>query len=266
MTRIPFYQVDAFTDIAFSGNPAGLCILEKELSEPVMQNIALETNLPETAFLLEQTGGYSLRWFTPTTELKLCGHGTLATAHILWEQSLLDGTATARFFTKSGLLTVEKRDDGIEMNFPAFTYQSTSPPEAMLHALGVTPLQTVCAQDGRYVVEVADEQLLRSLTPDFSLLKKHPSVVVTCAGAEGSRYDFLSRSFAPAHGIDEDPVTGSSHCALVPYWSDKLHKKTFLAYQASARGGELQLELRDDKVLIRGRAVTVIEGSFIIRA
>lgn len=256
--------MDAFTDTPFKGNPAGLCILEKELPEAVMQQIATESNLPETAYLLEQDDGYSLRWFTPTSELRLCGHGTLATAHILWEKGLLDPSHTARFHTMSGPLTVIKKTEGIQMTFPAFSYQPEDLPAALLQGLGVEPVATVRAQDGRYLVEVAGEPSLRALQPDFAVLARYPSVVVTCRAGEGSPYDFLSRSFAAAHGVNEDPVTGSSHCVLVPYWAGKLHKKNFFAYQASQRGGELLLELRDENVLIGGKAVTVLEGVFYL--
>ena len=229
-----------------------------------MQQIAMENNLAETAYVLETNDGYNLRWFTPSTEIRLCGHGTLATAHILWEKGLLDNQKTARFFTKSGLLTVIKKGDFIQMSFPAFSYEAYEVPGELLQALNIVPVATFRAQDERLVIEVADENIVRSLSPDFTILKKHESVVVTSKAAAGSPYDFISRSFASAHGVDEDPVTGSSHCVLVPYWADKLGKKTFSAYQASARGGELKLELAGDKVLIEGKAVTVIEGVFTV--
>jgi PhzF family phenazine biosynthesis protein len=235
-------------------------MLEQEIPAPLMQQIAMENNLAETAYLLPQTDGYSLRWFTPSTEIRLCGHGTLATAHILWEKGLLEPQHTARFFTKSGLLTVEKKEDGLEMNFPAFTYSTAVLPEAMLLALGVAPVACMQSQDGRYMVEVADAQTLKLVAPDFAVLRNYESVVITCKAPEDSAYDFLSRSFAPSHGVNEDPVTGSSHCALVPYWARKLNKTSLLAYQASERGGELKLRLAGNNVLIRGKAVTVIEG------
>ncbi|MBE7174214.1 MAG: PhzF family phenazine biosynthesis protein [Williamsia sp.] len=264
-TKIPFYQVDAFTAVPFQGNPAATCLLQQALPEKMMQQIALENNLPETAFLLPAgDGSYHLRWFTPTTEIKLCGHGTLATAHILWEKGLLGGKETARFHTLSGLLTVQKKEDWLQLNFPAFALHEQELPAGMAAALGITPLASYCAEDGRWVVELDSEAALRSLKPDFTELKKFPSVVVTAKTGKDSSYDFVSRSFAPAHGIDEDPVTGSSHCALVPYWRSRLNKSSFSAFQASARGGELKLKLDGSRVLIEGKAVTVLEGFFTI--
>ena len=264
MTQIPFYQVDAFTDVPFKGNPAAICLLEKRLSDATMQQIAQENNLAETAYVLEQGDGYSLRWFTPTTEIKLCGHGTLATAHILWQKGKLDPARTARFFTRSGLLEVDKKESWIQMKFPRFSYKELPLPNALVQGLCFTPVASARAQDGRWIAEAADEPQLRSLKPDFTQLREHESVVVTCKGSLDSPYDFLSRSFAPSHGVDEDPVTGSSHCALAPYWADRLDKSRMLAFQASARGGELQLELTETHVLIAGKAVTVIEGIFTI--
>lgn len=264
MTKIPFFQVDAFTDVPFKGNPAATCLLEKELPETLMQQIALENNLPETAFLLEKEHGYNLRWFTPTSELRLCGHGTLAAAHVLWEKGMLEMGKTARFFTQSGTLQVNKHEEWIQLNFPAFSLHEQEPPADIAAALGASPVAAFCAEDGRWVMELASEEALQKLSPDFTVLKKFPAVVVTAKSAKGP-YDFISRSFVPAHGVDEDPVTGSSHCALAPYWRSKLNKSSLFAYQASARGGELRLKVDGNRVLIEGKAVTVLEGFFTIR-
>lgn len=264
MTKIPFYQVDAFTDVPFRGNPAGVCVLERELPENLMQQLAMENRAPATAFLLPTGSDYHLRWFTPTAELKLCGHGTLAAAHVLWEKAGLDKSKPVRFHTQSGLLTVHKKEDWIQLNFPAFSLHEQELPAGITEALGVTPVASFGVQDGRWLVEIASEEELRTLAPDFIRLKDFASVVVTAKAAEGGPYDFISRSFAPAHGVDEDPVTGSSHCALVPYWRSRLNKASLSAYQASARGGELKLRLDGDRVFIEGQAVTVMEGFFWI--
>ena len=266
MTQISFFQVDAFTDVPFKGNPAAVCLLEDAISDHMMQQVAAENNLAETAFVVRAESGYSLRWFTPTVEIKLCGHGTLATAHVLWEKGILPYTERADFHTLSGLLTVTKAGDWLQLGFPRFSYKPVDVHPEMIKALGLTPINAVCANDGRYVIEVADESQLLAIDPDFTVLKDHPSVAVTCRAKNDSPYDFLSRSFAPSHGINEDPVTGSSHCVLAPYWGEKLQKTTLFAFQASARGGELKLALAGDKVLIDGKAVTVIEGVLKIPA
>jgi PhzF family phenazine biosynthesis protein len=255
-----FFQVDAFTELPFKGNSAAVCIPETDLSEQVMQQIAMENNVGATAFLVPTSPGFNLRWFTPTVELKLCGHGTLATAHVVWEQSLLGPEETAHFFTKSGTLLVQKNGDHIRLNFPAFSLKHEVLPAVMAQALGVTPVGSFLAEDGRFIIEVATEAEVKKITPDFAVLKNHPISVVTSKADEGSSYDFISRTFVPSHGVNEDPVTGSSHCALAPYWSERLKKTQLFAYQASARGGEMRLDVEDHRVLIEGKAVTVIEG------
>ena len=262
MAHISFFQVDAFTENPFKGNPAAVCLLQNEIPDDLMQKIAAENNLAETAFVLRSETGFSLRWFTPTVEIKLCGHGTLATAHVLWEQGILSKNELAAFHTLSGLLTVKKIDNWLQLNFPRFSYKAIDVSVDMLKALGISPVNSVCADDGRYIIEVGEESKLLSINPDFSILKNHPSVAVTCKAPNDSPYDFISRSFAPSHGVNEDPVTGSSHCALAPYWSEKLHKTELFAFQASARGGELKLRLMGERVLIEGKAVTVIKGTF----
>ncbi len=264
MTKITFLQVDAFSDVPFKGNPAAVCLMEEDLPATLLQQIAMENNLAETAFLLKVEDGFNLRWFTPTVEIKLCGHATVASAHVLWEKGMLPVTDTAKFFTKSGLLTVTKKGEWIQLNFPRFNFISVAVHDDIIKALGVTPINSVRSDDGRFIIEVADEKEVESLDPDFSILKNHETVVVTSKASVSSEYDFISRSFTAIHGVNEDPVTGSSHCTLAPYWSQKLGKDTLCAYQASARGGALNLQVVNDRVLIEGKAVTVIEGVLVL--
>lgn len=266
MTHIPFFQVDAFSAVPFKGNPAAICIPDEALPAELMQEIAKENNLAETAFVSKTADGFGLRWFTPTVEIKLCGHATLASAHILWEQGILTPGETARFHTKSGLLVVTRNDAWIQLDFPRFNHHSITAPQAMTRALHLAPLHAVCADDGRYIIEVASENEVLSCQPDFNVLKNFEVVVVTSRAADDSPYNFISRTFAPSHGVDEDSVTGSSHCALVPYWANKLQQNKLFARQASARGGDLRLTLAGDRVLIEGKAVTVIEGKLRVNA
>ncbi len=254
------YQVDAFTDKPFAGNPAGVCITEEELPEKLMQDIALEMNLSETAFPVKRPDGtYSLRWFTPAAEVDLCGHATLATAHILYQQGCLKQFEDVSFDTKSGKLYAAKIKDRIMLNFPAKLAEPIPAPEGMEQALGCRAV--FCGQNKMDVlVEVEDEDTVRALNPDITLLSRLPArgVIVTARGNASSGYDFVSRFFAPNVGIAEDPVTGSAHCALTPYWAKKLGKDELLAYQASRRGGELLVRLRGDRVELLGHAVTVM--------
>jgi PhzF family phenazine biosynthesis protein len=257
----PIYQVDSFTSQPFRGNPAGVCILSKPMPDAWMQNVALEMNLSETAFPLPEGDGYRLRWFTPRVEVDLCGHATLATAHILWKSGRAKTDSELRFQTRSGLLTARYSADWIELNFPRATVTPADAPEGMLDALGAGAL--FVGHDGTdYLVEVENESIVRALQPDFGRLERVSSrgVIVT-ARSSTPGYDFVSRFFGPQVGIPEDPVTGSMHCALTPYWHEKLGKETFLAYQASARGGELRLRIAGDRVVIGGQAVTTIEGT-----
>jgi PhzF family phenazine biosynthesis protein len=260
MNVIPMFQVDAFTHQPFKGNPAAVCVTETALSAELMQTIAAENNLAETAFVTWETDGFGLRWFTPAVEVDLCGHATLASAHILWQEGILPAGAIARFHTKSGLLTATQKGDWIELDLPKSSYHAKELPAVMQQALGVQLINVVYAKD-RYLVEVATAVEVVSLQPDFVALKDYEMAVVTSLAGEGSAYDFISRSFGPSLGVDEDPVTGSSHCGLVPYYADKLKKNTFHAYQASTRGGELKLQLVGDRVLIAGQAITVLKGS-----
>lgn len=259
---IPIFQVDAFADEPFKGNPAGVCLLRGPAEASWMQAVAAEMNLAETAFPLPEGDGYRLRWFTPTVEVRLCGHATLATAHILWEQGLLPPDREARFETLSGLLTARRDGELIELDFPARPPLPRPPDwtEVVVGALGVKPVYVgMSAED--VIFEAVDEETVRGLRPDLAVLRGLPArgVIVT-ARSSGGRFDFVSRFFAPAVGVDEDPVTGSSHTVLVPYWAGKLGKTALTAYQASARGGVLHLKLAGDRVKIAGRAVTIIAG------
>lgn len=263
---LPIFQVDAFTDAPFKGNPAGVCLLRGPADAAWMQGVAAEMNLAETAFPLAEGDGFRLRWFTPKVEVRLCGHATLATAHVLWEQGLLPEESEARFKTLSGLLTARRRDDLIELDFPSRPPLPRPPgwSGAVAGALGIKPVSVgMSAED--ILFEAEDEAAVRTVEPDFAALRSLPArgVIVTSRSSDPG-FDFVSRFFAPAVGVDEDPVTGSSHTVLVPYWAAKLGKKDFTAFQASARGGVLRLRLEGDRVKIAGRAVTVIKGEILV--
>ena len=254
------YQIDAFTDRPFSGNPAGVCLLSHVVDDQLMQNIAMEMNLAETAFLMAQEDGYSLRWFTPKIEVDLCGHATLASAHMLWETGQLEGDAEARFHTRSGLLTANLKTDGIELNFPTQIATPASPPPLLVEALGFVP-QYTGYNGSDYLTVTDDEDLVRHLDPDFSLMREvEMRGVIVTARSSDSFIDFTSRFFAPGAGIDEDPVTGSAHCCLGPYWGGRLKKTELVGFQASPRGGFVQVRIAEDRVYLTGKAVTVLEG------
>ena len=259
---IPIYQVDAFTEEPFKGNPAGVCLLRWPVEAAWMQHVAAEMNLAETAFPCPEGDGFRLRWFTPKVEVRLCGHATLATAHILWESGVLARDREARFQTLSGLLTARRDGELIELDFPARPPLPEPPPwaDAVVGALGIKPV-TIAMSAEDVLFEAADEETVRSIAPDFATLRSLPArgVIVTSRSSD-KRYDFVSRFFAPAVGVDEDPVTGSSHTVLTPFWAKRLGKESFTAYQASARGGVLHLRLAGDRVKIAGRAVTVLVG------
>ena len=261
---IPIYQVDAFTERPFSGNPAAVCLLPQAREAAWMQAVGKEMNLSETAFLLKQEDGYNLRWFTPAVEVDLCGHATLASAHILWETGILRREDQARFHTRSGLLTAISKDGEIELNFPAKTEEPADPPAGLLEALKVRA-KYVGKSKFDYLVQVDSEQTIRDLKPDFTALKHIPvrGVIVT-SRAVSPDYDFISRFFAPAAGVNEDPVTGSAHCTLGPFWSRQLGKKEFLAYQASERGGTLRVRVAGDRVHLSGKAVTIFQGELVV--
>ena len=259
----PIYQVDAFSDHPFAGNPAGVCPLAKAAEPNWMQNVAREMNLSETAFIWPEADGYRLRWFTPAVEVDLCGHATLATAHILWETGRLPSCEEARFFTRSGLLKARRRGDLIELNFPAKPEESANPLPGLSEALG-TSLQYVCKNKFDFLVEVGSVEVVRDLKPDFSKLRQiEARGVIVTSRAHAGPYDFVSRFFAPRVGVNEDPVTGSAHCFLGPYWAQRLGKSEFLAYQASARGGEVRVRLQGDRVFLGGKALTILQGMIL---
>lgn len=260
---LPIVQVDAFTDTPFLGNPAAVCVLPGPREEAWMQQVAREMNLSETAFLYQRDDGFDLRWFTPATEVPLCGHATLASAHVLWEAGHLAPEATARFHTRSGLLTATRHDTWISLDFPALPPEEVPAPEALWQALPVTPLW-VGKNRASYLVQVASEDIVRTLQPDFAVLATLPvqgAMVTSRATTAG--YDFVSRYFAPRAGINEDPVTGSSHCCLTPFWSQRLGKDHMVAYQASARGGVLRVQMQGGRVILSGQAVTVLRGELV---
>ena len=263
MMGIPLFQVDAFTDRWFAGNPAAVCLLPAPRDEKWMQDVAREMNLSETAFLHRQRDGYHLRWFTPAIEVDLCGHATLASAHVLWEAGHLKPTEPARFHTRSGLLTATRQGDWIELDFPATPAEPTTAPPELLRALRSTP-RYVGQSKFDYLVEVESEEKLRALRPDFTLLATIPirGIIVTARSASPP-YDFVSRFFAPQSGVAEDPVTGSAHCCLGPFWQARLGKSEFLAYQASERGGVVRVRVGEGRVYLGGQAVTVLRGELI---
>jgi PhzF family phenazine biosynthesis protein len=261
---LPIYQIDAFvTDRKFSGNPAGVCLLPDSRDEHWMQNVAMEMNLAETAFLRKRPDGYDLRWFTPTVEVALCGHATLASAHMLWETGELKPEEQARFHTKSGVLTADRKGNLIELDFPATPDTPATPPADLLPGLGITA-KYVGKSQFDYIVEVDSEQIVLGLKPDFTALKKITvrGIIVT-SRSSSPQYDFISRFFAPGSGIDEDPVTGSAHSCLGPFWQSRLHKNNFVAYQASPRGGVVHVRLEGDRVKLAGKALTMLRGELL---
>jgi predicted PhzF superfamily epimerase YddE/YHI9 len=253
------YQVDAFTDEPFRGNPAGVCLLEAPEADEWMQLLAREMNLSETAFLHPAGDGFHLRWFTPTVEVDLCGHATLAAAHILWETGRTPSGSTIRFDTRSGMLGACRDGRWTVLDFPSTPAEACEPPPGLAAALGVVPSFTGRSRFD-YLVEVSGESDVRGLRPDISALGRLPvrGVMVT-APSDRPGVDFVSRFFAPAVGVDEDPVTGSAHCCLGPHWSRRTGKTRLTAYQASARGGIVTVEVSGDRVRLGGQAVTVME-------
>jgi PhzF family phenazine biosynthesis protein len=258
---LPIVQVDAFTDRPFAGNPAAVCLLPAPADPKWMQDVAREMNLAETAFLVPRSDGFDLRWFTPTVEVDLCGHATVASAHVLWEDGHLPRDTQARFHTKSGLLTADARGEWIELDFPATPAAPAAVPDGLAQALGVKP-RFIGRSKFDYLVEVDGEDVVRGARPDLGALARIEArgVIVTSRAGKVA-YDFVSRFFAPRSGVDEDPVTGSAHCALAPYWCAKLGKPELVGFQASARGGVVRVRLAGDRVKIGGQAVTVLRGS-----
>lgn len=260
--KLPIYQVDAFTDKLFGGNPAAIVPLDEWLTDELMQKIAVENNLAETAFFVKTDIGYKLRWFTPEYEIDLCGHATLATAHILFTE-LGYADQSINFETvKAGVLTVTKDGDRYNMDFPSRPPEPAELPEGLTEALGMkTPVEVLRSRD--YVLVYEDEYAIRAASPDFAKLAKIPTVGVIIT-APGIETDFVSRFFAPAASINEDPVTGSAHCNLIPYWAEKLGKNDLHAYQLSARKGELWCKLNGDRVLMAGKAITFLRGEIYL--
>jgi PhzF family phenazine biosynthesis protein len=263
MTTQSIVQVDAFTDRPFAGNPAGVCVLPGPADAGWMQQVAAEMNLAETAFLYLENGGYHLRWFTPVAEVDLCGHATLASAHVLWSEGHLAAGAQARFRTLSGVLTADRRGDWIELDFPAEPATAVEPPPGLIAALGVDAV-AVARNRVDYLVEVADEATVRGARPEMQALaaiETRGVMITSRSGAAG--IDFVSRFFGPALGIPEDPVTGSAHCCLGPYWAARLGKTDLIGYQASARGGTVRVRLAGDRVKLLGQAVTTLRGELV---
>ena len=260
----PFFQVDAFADGPFTGNPAAVVLLPGSAETAWMHKVAAEMNLSETAFLTRRgEGEFDLRWFTPAVEVDLCGHATLASAHALWQGGFAPAATPLQFHTKSGVLTAKPAEGWIELDFPATHVKANEPPEGLLDALRAQA-RYVGRSKFDYLVEVGSEETVRELKPDFAALRTLPvrGVIVT-SQASTPGWDFVSRFFAPGSGIDEDPVTGSAHCALTPYWSTKLGKNTFTARQLSPRGGTLRLFLEGDRVKLRGQATSILRGELM---
>lgn len=259
------WLIDAFTDRPFAGNPAGVCWLDQPVASDWMQAVAREMNQAETAFLAERPDGFDLRWFTPVCEVDLCGHATLASAHFLWETGRLAAAGAARFHTRSGLLTAGRDPAGIVLDFPSTPPAPADPPPGLLLALGVAGpavvLRNLVAQPD-YLVVLEDEARIRNLAPDFPALRRVDcrGVIVT-APAQTSGRDFVSRFFAPRAGVDEDPVTGSAHCTLAPYWAGRIGRDHLVGYQASPRGGTVRVTVRGDRVVLGGQAITVVRGA-----
>lgn len=262
LADVRLFLVDAFSSYPFGGNPAAVCLLPGPADEAWMQLLARELKLSETAFLYRQDERYSLRWFTPRTEVGLCGHATLASAHALWESGQLTERQPAVFLTQSGELQAHKRDEWVELDFPARDYWQAELPPLVTEALGITPTSVQTNGRSVYLLEVDSESAVRSMQPDFAALHNLPvRAVIVTARSLSEEYDFISRYFAPGLGIDEDPVTGSAHCYLGPYWRSRLGKDTFLAYQASERGGEVRVSVTGNRVFLQGQAVTVYSAT-----
>jgi len=261
----PLFHVDAFTDRLFAGNPAAVCVLSHEREDGWLQDVAREMNLSETAFLRPGDTGWQLRWFTPKVEVDLCGHATLASAHVLWEAGYAQPVTTLHFRTASGPLAASQREGGgaIELDFPAEPASPAPAPPGLLTALGVAAARFTGRNRLDYIVELEGEGAVRALTPDFQRLADACGAargVIVTGSSEHREHDFVSRYFAPGAGIDEDPVTGSAHCCLGPFWAQRLCKKELSGYQASARGGTVAVRVADRRVFLGGRAITVARG------
>jgi len=261
---IPLIQVDAFSDRPFCGNPAAVCVTSNALPDSLMQHIAAEMNLAETAFLVKEENGFHLRWFTPTTEVELCGHATLASAHVLWEKGLLPPNEPATFRTLSGELTAKREGDDIVLDFPAKPASELEAEEVRSLFPGLK-IHLLGKSDYDYLVVLEDEAALIELHPDLNRMAEIDArgVIVTARSAS-SAYDYISRFFAPACGVNEDPVTGSAHCTLAPYWSEVTGRSKLTGYQASARGGYVGTEYLGERVKLKGKAVTVMRAEMLV--
>jgi predicted PhzF superfamily epimerase YddE/YHI9 len=258
------FQVDAFTAKPFTGNPAAICLLDSPADPVWMQDVAAEMNLAETAYVSPRAdGSFDLRWFTPALEVELCGHATLASAHVLWEEKEVEPDDDISFHTKSGVLRCHNRKDRIEMDFPVRRVTETARPRAIVDAVGGSPV-SYWQSYGGYLLEYATPDDVKALQPDFATLRRIPDgyVIATAAGADMG-FDFVSRFFAPVAGVDEDPVTGSAHCVLTDFWSKRSGRTDFRAYQCSKRGGVVFARLEGDRVILGGQAVTVLRGELV---
>jgi PhzF family phenazine biosynthesis protein len=262
--KTPLFCVDAFTDVPFRGNPAAVCLLERAATDYWMAAVAAEMNLSETAFVVaEGDGGFGLRWFTPRVEVDLCGHATLAAAHVLWEAGRVEPEAVIRFQTRSGELVCRRNDGWIEMAFPSLKCEVAVAPAGLIEALGVVPVE-VCRSRFDWLVAVATQEEVVAARPEMRLLAAVPTrgVILTARSSDAS-FDFVSRFFGPAVGVDEDPVTGSAHCCLGVYWRRRLGCDSFIARQLSARGGTVRVRLEGDRAILGGQAVTVHRGELL---
>jgi PhzF family phenazine biosynthesis protein len=259
---MPLYIVDAFAERPFTGNNAVVCFLDEPAPADWMQQVAAEMKLAETCFIRPERDGYELRWFTPVLEVELCGHATLASAHVMWESGRVAADEVIRFHTRSGLLTVERGAEGIAMDLPAWIPEPFPEGKELADPLGAQPVST-WRHGMQGLVELEDDRTVRNLNPDFARLMKYAlrGVIVT-ARSNDPAYDFVSRYFAPRAGVPEDPVTGSAHCCLTAFWAERLKKKDMAGYQASARGGVVRVGLRGDRVRLAGQAVTVVRGEW----
>ena len=262
--NIKLFTVDAFTDKPFKGNPAGVCILDNELTEAQMKNIAFEMNLAETAFVQRKGDIYSLRWFTPDSEVDLCGHATLATSHILWQTGLHDKSKSISYDTRSGILKANRVDGKIELDFPVDLEHPVNIPDELIRTIGVKPVYLGRAK-WSYLAELDSEETVRKIKPDFVIMETLEAwgLIIT-ARSSTKEFDFVSRFFAPRKGVPEDPVTGSAHCILGPYWMKKLGKNEMTAFQASKRGGILGVKVDGERVKLTGNAITMLDAKLNI--
>jgi PhzF family phenazine biosynthesis protein len=258
---IPIYHVDAFAAKPFEGNPAAVCLLREDRPATWMQSLAAEMNLSETAYVRPMDDGFELRWFTPAIEVDLCGHATLASAHVLWSEGVAPSSEPIRFHTRSGLLTCRSAGPVIELDFPATPASPADPPKGLVEALNVGPMFVGRSKFDKVLV-VESEAVVRSLKPDFAALRRIAGMrgVIVTSTSSDPQFDFISRYFAPGAGIDEDPVTGSAHCCLGPFWGERLGKSELTGFQASSRGGLVRVRLNGDRVILGGQAVTIVRG------